>query len=135
MKKLAEKELKALAESVFESHPEAQVLYATEDGNMFLEKNKSMAYDHNRTVVKGSVLVIARQANAGGSDDSGLPENDDAAGAGASPKPNAKQLAKLMSEAETLEALEALLNQGETRTTVLDAYNQRKEFFNQTENK
>lgn len=61
-KKFSKEELAAKASEIFKSHPAEDVLYATEDGQFFLKKNKGLADDHNRKVVKGEVAEIKKPA-------------------------------------------------------------------------
>ena len=48
MKKQTEKQLAEKAQAVFKSHPKEQTVHATEDGQFFLDGNRSLARDHAR---------------------------------------------------------------------------------------
>lgn len=47
-------------EKYFEAYPENNVFYRTSDGQVFLEKNKHLALDHQRRQKKGELETIKR---------------------------------------------------------------------------
>jgi hypothetical protein len=50
------------ARNTLEQYPKEKAILATEDGMFFLEKDKSLAHDHNRKVVKAEVHRFEREA-------------------------------------------------------------------------
>lgn len=106
MKTYSEDELKELAKGVFEQFPNADQVFATVDGNTFLERNRADIH----AGAKGRVLVIDRPI-AEVVDDS----KKDKAGT----KILADDAIKAIALVETLEGLEPF--KADTRSTVIKA--------------
>ncbi|QAA81408.1 hypothetical protein EI546_06545 [Aequorivita sp. H23M31] len=102
-KTYSEAELTTQAEGVFERFPDATTVFATTDGNVFLDRNRAELH-----AGKGRVIAIDRT----------LPEPE----APEAPKMNAKDSIALIQEA-TLEDLSAFAN--DERKTVQEAYQNR----------
>lgn len=63
MKKFSKEELQPQAEKFMKAHNVDSFL-ATEDGNFFHPKDKSLAHDHNFKNVKGEVHVFGKEEKA-----------------------------------------------------------------------
>lgn len=100
-KTYSESELQELATGVFEQYPTATTVYATVDGNVFLEKNRAEMHAGN----KGRVLPLER------------PIEKEVAKAAKPAK--AEDLIKAIAEVKTMEELEPFKT--DTRATVIKA--------------
>ncbi|MDQ8012038.1 MAG: hypothetical protein REI96_06300 [Flavobacterium nitrogenifigens] len=106
MKTFSEDELKDLANKIFAQYPDANQVFATVDGNIFLERNRADIH----AGAKGRVLVIDRPI-AEVSDDSKKDKN--------STKLSAEDSIKAIALVETIEALEPF--RADKRATVIKA--------------
>lgn len=108
MKELTNKELQAKADKVFADFPKAEKVYATTDGNVFLEENRA-----NLHAKKGKVIPFDRPL----SPEPLKEDNKDV-------KYTAVQAIELIKEAD-LVGLAQFAN--DTRKTVVEAYQARLE--------
>jgi hypothetical protein len=102
----SEDELKELASKVFTQYPDANEVFATVDGNIFLQRNRADIHAGE----KGRVLPIERPIAAVGDD-----SKKDKTGI----KLSAEEAIKAIALVETLEALEPF--KADTRSTVIKA--------------
>lgn len=107
-KEFSKEELQERANNIFEQFPKAEKVYATLDGNTFLEENRARLH-----AGKGTVATFERP----------LPTEIQTS------KPKSAQ--DLIEEINTLESLDDLdaLALNESRKTVLEAINKRKAFL------
>jgi membrane protein involved in colicin uptake len=61
MKKYTLEELKNFAKEVFQQYPEATEVYTTEDGNIFLVKEKGSAFDHAKKSELEKPFLISKK--------------------------------------------------------------------------
>lgn len=108
----SEKELEQKALAAFAQYPNAKQVYATSDGNVFLEKNRASLH-----AGKGSIVTFDRPIKE-------EEEKDNA------PKTlKAEEVIKAIKEAQNLEALDAF--RSDERATVKKALEAKEKEFNQ----
>jgi hypothetical protein len=103
-------EIKKAAIAVFENYPNAKELFITPDEQAFLKEDRARMHNKDYQTVKRSDVIEA-------------PKEDKAPAAG---KKSAEELIAFAAIAETIKELDAILDAGEKRATVVAAFAARK---------
>lgn len=107
-------EIKDEAIAIFKQYPLAKVVFVTPDIQGFLKEDRARIHNKDFTTVKRSdVMPKEKEAGADDSDKK--------------IKKSAQELIDFASTAETIAELDAILEAGESRATVVSAFNARKE--------
>jgi hypothetical protein len=103
--------IKDEAIAVFEQYPLAKVVYVTPDVQAFLKEDRARIHNKDFVTVKRSDVIEEKK------EDKSLKDG----------KKSAEELIAFAATAETIAELDAILDAGEKRATVVAAFNARKE--------